>query len=98
METFNINVEFIPAMSSDNRRFYLVYPLNDINIIQFTNKDDLLDMILDGKFKLKENINLKGIYLFKDPNLITDTFFTEEFIKIFKDKLKGAFFDEVLSF
>ena len=53
-------------------------------------------MILDDKLIFKKDINLAGIYLFRDPNLITDTFFTEEFINIFKNKLKGAFFDEIV--
>ena len=96
MEKIGINVEFIPVNTSDNRCFYFVLTLNMINIIEFNNKDDLLEMILDDKLIFKKDINLAGIYLFRDPNLITDTFFTEEFINIFKNKLKGAFFDEIV--
>ena len=90
-----INAEFISVETDNNMSFYLVYPLNNIEIIDFTDKDDLLNMILDGEFNFIRNINLEDIYMFKDPNLVTDTFFTEEFINIFKDKLKGAIFTEV---
>lgn len=51
IESMKINAEFIPVDTSDNRNFYLVYPLNNIEIIDFKN--------------------------------------------IFKDKLKGAIFNEV---
>lgn len=90
-----MNVEFIPVETSDCRKFYLVIPKNNINVIDFKNNDDLLDMILNGRFKLIKEIDLKGIYLFKDPNLPSDIFFTEEYINIFKDKIKGASFEPI---
>ena len=95
IESMKINAEFISVETDNNMSFYLVYQLNNIEIIDFTDNDDLLNMILDGEFNSIRNINLEGIYIFKDPNLVTDTFFTEEFINIFKDKLKGAIFTEV---
>ena len=95
IESMKINAEFISVETDNNMSFYLVYQLNNIEIIDFTDNDDLLNMILDGEFNFIRNINLEGIYIFKDPNLVTDTFFTEEFINIFKDKLKGAIFTEV---
>ncbi|KMK51460.1 hypothetical protein RO21_06245 [[Actinobacillus] muris] len=95
MERIKINAEFILVDTNDNRRFYLVYPLNNISIIKFKNKDDLLKMVLDGNFSFIKDIDLEGVYLFKDPNLLTEAFFTEEFVNLFKDKFKGGLFEEL---
>lgn len=94
-EMKHMNVEFIPVETNDHRLFYLTLPKNSINIINFKDSDDLFDMILEGRFKFIEEINLKGIYLFTDPNLPSDIFFTEEYVNRFKDKIKGASFEQI---
>lgn len=95
-EMKHMNVEFVPVETSDHRLFYLVLPKNSINIIDFKDIDDLLDMSLDSRFRFIDGIDLKSVYLFTDPNLPSDIFFTEEYVNIFKEKIKGAFFEPVL--
>lgn len=96
-EMKHMNAEFIPVETNDHRLFYLVLPKNSVNIIDFKNIDNLLNISLEGDFKFIDSVDLKGIYLFTDPNLPSDIFFTEEYINIFKDKIKGALFEHTPS-
>lgn len=94
-EMKHMNVEFISVETNDHRSFYLTLPKKSINVIDFKDSDDLFTMILEGSFKFIEGVDLKGVYLFTDPNIPSEIFFTEEYIDIFKDKIKGAFFEQI---